>query len=119
MVHVRNRDLLQLQKCQQFGAEFLESSLSDKLGMAENVRSGLLPINGLRHVPEGNTCGWYIWAGKELSSAPDFFTPLHVEHVQEWCPQVEPFLGLAPGWRFLIADHVEDVWFDPSLLEVS
>ncbi|WP_434048948.1 MULTISPECIES: immunity protein Imm33 domain-containing protein [Sorangium] len=26
------------------------------------------------------------------------------------------FLGLPPGWRFLIADEHEDVWKDPSLL---
>jgi hypothetical protein len=28
------------------------------------------------------------------------------------------FLGLPPGWRFLIAGEHEDVWEDPSLLNV-
>jgi hypothetical protein len=28
------------------------------------------------------------------------------------------YLGLAPGWRFLIGeDGYEDVWFDPDLLQ--
>jgi len=52
-----------------------------------------------------------------LSDDPDFFRPLHVEHVAEWCPEVQPYLALPPGWRFLIAPGHEDVWFDPALLE--
>jgi hypothetical protein len=87
-----------------------------KVGIARNVREGLLPINGLRHRPEGDTTGWYIWAGGEPSNDPDFFEPLHVEHLTEWCPDVIPYLQLPPGYRFLIAPGHEDVWNDPSLL---
>ena len=29
-----------------------------------------------------------------------------------------PYLGLAPGWRFLIAPGYEDVWYDEKLLLV-
>ena len=61
-----------------------------------NVKKGMLPVNGLRHWPEGDTSGWYIWAG-EYSEDPDFFKPLHIEHLMEWCPWVEKYLGLAPG----------------------
>jgi hypothetical protein len=73
-----------------------------KVGIALNVRDGLMPVNGLRHPPQADTVGWYIWAG-ELSSYPDFFKPLHVEHLPDWCPAVLRYLGLPPGWRFLIA----------------
>ena len=109
---------LQRETCRKFGAEYCPAPLEFKIGIAENVRDGLLPINGLRHPPEGNTTGWYIWAGEELSDAPDFFKPLHVEHLDEWCPLVKKYLGLAPGWRFLIAGEYEDVWFDATLLKV-
>ena len=47
---------------------------------------------------------------------PIFFVPLHVVHLDEWCPEVKKYLGLPPGWRFLIAEGHEDVWFDESLL---
>jgi hypothetical protein len=70
----------------------------------------------LRHRPVGDTNGWYIWAGAELSQDPDFFIPLHVEHLEEWCPEVLPFLALPPGSRFLLADGYEDVWHDAELL---
>jgi hypothetical protein len=90
---------------------------TDTAGVAANVREGIWPINGLRHAREGNSCGWYIWAGEELSQDPDFFSPLHVAHLSEWCPAVLPYLGLGPGWRFLIAPGYEDVWFDSSLLD--
>ena len=50
---------------------------------------------------------------------PDFFVPLHVEHLAEWCPGVTKFLALPPGWRFLTAPDHEDVWFDVSLLKLD
>lgn len=68
---------------------------------------------------ENNRTGWFIWAGKELSKDPDFFQSIHVEHLADRCPIVLPYLGLAPGWRFLVtADGYEDVWNDAVLLEV-
>lgn len=104
--------------CKKYGAEWVEAPDGLKIGIAENVKSGLLPINGLRHPPQGDTTGWYIWAGEELSTDPDFFQPLHVSHLKEWCPQIMRFLGLPPGWRFLLAAEYEDVWEDQSLLEI-
>jgi hypothetical protein len=50
-----------------------------------------------------DTSGWYIWAGEGgPSDDPDFFVPLHVEHLAEWCPHITKYLGLPPGWRFLV-----------------
>jgi hypothetical protein len=88
---------------------------SDKVGIARNVKSGQLPLNGLRCPPDAGTTGWFIWAGETQSDDPDFFVPLHASHLSEWCPAVLPFLELPPGWRFLIAPGHEDVWFDPGL----
>jgi hypothetical protein len=104
--------------CERFRVEWVDSPPGMKLGVARNVRSGLAPFNGLRHPPQGDTTGWYLWAGEELSQASDFFVPLHVEHLADWCPAAIPYLGLRPGWRFLIAPGHEDVWFDDSLLNI-
>lgn len=76
-----------------------------------------VPLNGLRHRPEGGTSGWYIWGGTTLSEAPGFFAPLHHHHVREHCAAALPYLALPPGWRFLVAPGQVDVWFDPALLE--
>lgn len=109
---------LQKDLCKQYETEFLSSPNHLKVGIATNVLEGVVPINGFRHPPEGDTTGWYIYAGEELSDDSDFFKSLHVEHLDDWCPQIKKYLGLAPGWRFLIAGDYEDVWFDESLLEV-
>ena len=62
--------------------------------------------------------GWYIWCG-EYWEAPDFFSPLHVEHISDYLPAVAEYLSLPPGYRFLIdGASYEDVWFDASVLEV-
>lgn len=110
---------IQKQICDQFGAKYFECPESLKLGIAKNVKDGLQPINGLRHLPENGTTGWYIWAGEELSDSPDFFQPLHVHHINEWDNKIKKYLGLAPGWRFLIAGEYVDVWFDEGLLQDS
>lgn len=106
----------QIQICERFGALFVPAGPGLKLGVAENVRSGIWPLNGLRHQPNNGTSGWYIWAGVEFSDREDFFQSLHVEHIKEWCPMAAPYLGLGPGWRFLVTNDREDVWFDPTLL---
>lgn len=109
----------QKELCARYGAEFMEAQEDSKLGISLNVRNGVLPINGLRHRPTQDTTGWYIWAGEDLPTDSDFFHPLHVSHIDDWCPSVRKYLGLCPGWRFFIASDYEDVWFDESLLDVT
>lgn len=105
---------LQRLACQRIGAEFYGCNLDLKVAISRGVRSGLLPLHGMRVEPYGDTSGWYIWAG-EYSSHPDFFVPLHGLHLIEWAPLVLPYLGLPPTWRFLTDGNYEDVWIDPEL----
>ncbi len=107
----------QLDICEKYNADFFPAKQDEKIGIADNVFSGILPINGLRHYPENGTTGWYIYAGEEMSKEDNYFKPLHVFHLKEKFPQLLDYLGLPPGWRFLIADDYEDVWFDENLLE--
>jgi hypothetical protein len=104
--------------CEKYGTVFCESPDFMKVGISRNVKGGARPVNGLRHPIEGDTTGWYIWGGEEYSEDPDFFIPLHVEHIKDWCPMILKYLGLPPGWRFLVAENYEDVWEDKSLLRV-
>lgn len=108
---------MQREICGRYSAGFVAAPKNLKVGIARNVLDRILPINGLRHPPLADTTGWYIWGG-QLSSDPDFFVPLHVEHLIEWCPEAIRFLGLPPGWRFLMSGNYEDVWEDRSLLIV-
>ena len=102
--------------CDSYGVTPCPVQDREKVGIARNVLDGVYPINGLRMVPEGDTCGWYLWAGEELPDDPDFFVPLHVAHLTTWCPEALPYLSLPPGWRFLIAPGYEDIWEDQDLL---
>lgn len=101
--------------CERFGVEFRPSSPRLKLGVAL-ATLGQQPMNGLRHPPEGDTTGWYVWAGEELSSAGDFFQPVHADHLNKILPAIIPYLGLPAGWRFQLGPGHEDVWFDAALL---
>ena len=102
--------------CRRFGVEPDPPPPGTKLGIA--LETSGWPINGLRHPPEKDTNGWYLWRGSELSDEMRFFSPLHVEHVGARLPEAARYLGLPPGWRFLIAPGHEDVWFDEALLSV-
>ncbi|WP_211826681.1 immunity protein Imm33 domain-containing protein [Kistimonas asteriae] len=103
--------------CKKFETMPFPCNGKDKLGIAIDT-IGKLPINGLRHMPEKGTSGWYIWCGEELSDSPDFFNPIHVEHIEKYLPNVNQYLLLPPGYRFLITNKYEDVWYDPQLTTV-
>lgn len=110
----------QKRTCTRLGVECVPSPAHMKLGIsAAALAGGVMPLNGLRHPPKGDTTGWYIWAGEEYSEDPDFFLPLHVSHLAEVRPEVLPYLGRPPGWRFLVAGDYEDLWFDATLLGVD
>jgi hypothetical protein len=105
--------------CEKYGALFLSADPWRMVGISKNFNALQFPINGLRHPPEtGREAGWYIWSGTELSQDDDFFVPMHVMHVDDKCPQIVKYLGLAPGWRFLVAPGYEDVWYDEKLFDI-
>ncbi|MDF3084873.1 hypothetical protein KPB01_29145 [Burkholderia sola] len=108
---------LQREVCRRFNANFCGCDMNLKVGTSRNVKDGIRPLNGIRLNPDESTCGWYIWAGEEFSESPDFFVPLHAMHLADWAPLVIPYLGLPPGWRFLVAEQYEDVWEDIDLLK--
>ncbi len=104
------------QICSRYGSLYVPPEMSQKVGIALDSLA-MLPLNALRHAPENETCGWYIWGGTELPQDSIFFQPLHVSHLGTYCPELTPYLGLAPGWRILLAPGRVDVWFDENLLE--
>lgn len=105
----------QVKLCLKYNAIYTEYDEALKVGVSSNLKNGEYPLHGLRHEPTSGTSGWYIWCG-EYSESQDFFSPLHTCHLASWRPEIMKYLGLPPGWRFLIATDYEDVWFDASLL---
>lgn len=103
--------------CNEKGYDCLPADLDRKAGVAIETLDRY-PINGLRHPPQGDTNGWYIWGGEKLPSDPNFFSPLHIRHLIHRSPAILKLLGLPPGYRFLMADDYLDVWYDASLLDV-
>lgn len=83
--------------CNKYNVEYFPSPLDKKIGISLNMKDDILPIHGLRHPPEGDTSGWYIWCGEDLTKDEDFFKPLHVKHLENWCPQIHKILGLPSG----------------------
>jgi hypothetical protein len=103
--------------CDRFGIEPDYPDAGSKLGVGRTVANGIQSVNGLRHRPENGTNGWYIWTSEDFPSGDDAFLPLHIEHIADHLPSVEHYLALPAGWRFLIADGYEDVWYDDTLLK--
>jgi hypothetical protein len=101
--------------CERFGCEPEHVGARDMLGAARSMLGSGWPVRGLRHPPAGGTCGWYLWVG-EYSADPDFFQPQHAEHVYSSRPEIVGYLGLPPGWGFVIAPGYEDVWRAEGLL---
>lgn len=92
----------------------------DKLGASRAVIENSTwewPLHGLRHPPQADTTGWYLWTG-ELQEDTDFFQPWHVTHALGRCPDLRRLLELPPGSRFIYAPDYTDVWQDATLLEL-
>ncbi|QEG30010.1 hypothetical protein GobsT_48100 [Gemmata obscuriglobus] len=103
---------LQQRICRTYGAGFEPPAPGSKVGLAIPTLDRI-PIHGVRLAPTDTTCGWYIYAGGEWSDAADFYQPLCVEHMADYCRLAVPFLGLPPGWRFMIdGQGFIDVWQD-------
>jgi hypothetical protein len=118
-----DKDVVAAQRavCEKYGTPHQPPRYDRKVGV--NLTGDRYPLNGLRE-PEDDrwdeVSGWWIWSGERSIPQDDsgsFFDSLHAWHLPERCPEVLPYLGLPPGWRFLIAPGYEDVWFDQSLLE--
>ena len=100
--------------CAKHGSRFLEADDALKCGCAIKT-VGLNPIYGVRHAKCKGTTGWYIWAG-EYSEDPAFFDPLCTSHLADYFPLTLSYLGLAPGYSFVIdADGYEDVWYSAEV----
>ncbi|MEO1702098.1 MAG: hypothetical protein AAFR71_08580 [Pseudomonadota bacterium] len=111
---------MEIQKavCLQFGSKFEPSFEDEKLGLAllVPVTENHYYLNGVRHQKDQGTCGWFIWNGNIFEERAEFFQPIHVTHLWKRLPMVLPYLGLAPGWRFLIANDHVDVWYDENIV---
>lgn len=116
MSQPRMRKLSEQSVFERHGATPCMPPAGSKLGIALSTL-GSLPIHGLRLNEENGTNGWYIWCGGEMSKDADFFSPLHIEHIEQYLPGISGYLALPPGYRFVTDDKgYEDVWFDPELL---
>jgi hypothetical protein len=94
--------------------------LAKKVGISRELLDdpfAASPLQGIRHTPSATTTGWFLWSG-ENDGSPNFFLPMHAEHLLARHRHLLPLLGGAPGWCFILApddDNYEDVWFDASI----
>jgi hypothetical protein len=100
--------------CARFHAAFSPPDPSAAFGLAWPLDPDA-PLCGLRHPPEAEACGWFVWSG-EYSDEDEFFEPVEVAAAGDLVRRALPYLALPPGWRFLLAPGYEDVWFDATLL---
>jgi hypothetical protein len=66
------------------------------VGVSKDLLSKIPPVNGLRHKPQGLGSGWFFWTGGEIPTDPDYFQPMHVEHLYLRFPELIKYLALEP-----------------------
>jgi len=110
---------LQRRICRTYGADYDPPPNNSRIGIAIQTLQQI-PIKGCRIPPHGDVCGWYIFGGEEWSDDPDFYQPLCLEHLEDYCPFALPFICLPTGWGFITdGKGYIDVWFDEAFLRVS
>ena len=105
--------------CKKYGVEWVEADPFFAVGLAKNISATAMPLNGHRHPVKDDFTGWMIWSGEvDLPSQPvDYFERVHVHHLGDYCPAAIRFLGLPPGWSFMVAGDFEDVWEEANAPE--
>jgi len=63
--------------CMRFGASCLLPDVRLRSASARLSTRRNFPITSCAISPQGDTTGWYIWSGEELSTDAGFFVPLH------------------------------------------
>lgn len=104
----------QLETCKRFSAIHFPFKDDDTVYFATATR-GLLPVNGERINSENGESGWYIWCGVERKDDESFFEKISLYELSDRAPLVQAFLGLPPGYRFLIAGGHQKAWYDTDL----
>jgi hypothetical protein len=120
-MNIKEIEIQQRLICEKYGASYKELNWSLIVGVADNLTDDIIqPINALRHPKEGETNGWYLWRGDDFPvSQSDYFKPVCVIHLLNWCPQIIKYLALPIGYRIQVDNFgYEDVWTDSSLLDV-
>jgi hypothetical protein len=104
--------------CHRLGVDPLLPGQGTMIGIALGRGPELRPLNAIRHLPVGQSNGWYVWRGGPIPrDEDDFFSPSHVEHAKDHFPELLPYLALPPGWGVVLAPGYEDVWYDEAFLE--
>jgi hypothetical protein len=114
-------ELLRVQRdvCRRLGVAPLLPEPGTMIGIAPSRGQGVQPLNALRHPPQGQSNGWYVWRGGAIPrDQDDFFVPSHVEHLVDRVPELVPYLALPPGWGVVLAPDYEDLWYDAGPLDV-
>lgn len=113
MIDQNSGMLLKLQQsvCAKHGAKFVGVHKHSMVRLALGSL-GQQPFQGLRSAPDGESSGWFLWAG-QYSTADDFFQLVSYSALFEKCPQVIKYLGLPPGYRFVVdCEGYGEVWLD-------
>ena len=104
---------LQKEVCMRLGTDYYPLDPLQNVGLSDNLDES--PLHGLRY-PSDRYSGWFVWSG-DFQQRDDFFRPHHAVHLLDTAPLLVKYLGLGPGYRFLIdRQGYEDVWLDESLL---
>jgi len=113
MAGPQNPIFKQIERCRTHHVSFVPARPHSNVYFAlETI--GQSPINGLRHPPQRDSSGWYIWCGEEFPTSPQCFIALQTIHLADCCPEAVEFLGLPPGYRFRATGERIEVWLDPK-----
>lgn len=135
-----NRQDQQKRLCEEYRAEYLPTPdeslvvVDRRLLEPQGASGGFLRrrflgmpqmMRGMRHPPDTTddgqlVSGWWIWFGdKRPRGFEKHYKTVHAAHLPQSLGTVVEFLGLAPGWSFMINEVSRDVWWDDSLLDVD
>lgn len=111
-------ELEQRKCCEHFDAEFTSIEDTQMVAISEGIYEGVVPVEGVRYPSPNHMSGWWHTTD-DYDGNIDSIKTVHFSHIIEKRPELAIYMGLPNGYRFLLGNKEESVWFDEKVANES
>lgn len=97
--------------CKKFGLSYQPCDMEKYLYITPDFNEKNFPIEGKRYLEDENFCGWYIWSGENPKNN-DVFKKVPLSEIDNYSKDLNKFLWLEQGTRFIIEQDYFDAEYD-------
>ncbi len=100
--------------CEHYSSNYTPTELEQLVVISDGIYEGAVPVEGVRYPSPSHMTGWWLTTDN-YNGDVDTLQSVHFRHIVEKRPELAIYMGLKPGYRFLLGGKDEHVWFDEKV----